>query len=82
MLTKEIKKGTKVKLRNGWEAKTLESARKTTCLCEVYGFVTECGSVYSHDIVAVLDENDHWAPVTEYTPGQLKCKKVNDNLPW
>ena len=82
MITKEIKKGTRVLLQNGWEAKTLESARKSTVLCEVYGLYTECGSVYGHDIVAVIDEDGHRMPVTGYTPCQIKCKKMNDQMPW
>jgi hypothetical protein len=82
MLTKEIKKGTRVLLRNGWEAETLESARKTTVLCEVYGFCTECGSVYGHDIVAVIDVDGHRIPVTEWTPGQMKCKAMVQNFCW
>lgn len=76
MKTTDIKKGTRVYLRNGWEAKTLESARKTSVLCEVYGYVTECGSVYGHDIVRVQDSDGNWQDVTEYTKSQLKCKEM------
>jgi len=82
VITKEIKKGTRVLLQNGWEAKTLESARKSTVLCEVYGICTECGSVYGHDIVAYVDDNDTWQNITGYTPGQIKCKAMNDQMPW
>lgn len=82
MLTKDIKKGSRVLLRNGWEAKTLESARKSTVLCEVYGLYTECGSIYGHDIVAVIDTDGHRMPVTGYQPCQIKCKEMNDSMPW
>lgn len=80
MHIKDVKKGDRVLLRNGWEAKTLESARKTTVLCEVYGYCTECGSVYGHDIVRVVNEKGYWEDVTEYTPGQIRCKLANENL--
>ena len=76
MLTKELKKETRVLLRNGWEAKTLGSARGTTTLCEVYGIVTEMGSVYSHDIVKYQNENGGWDVISGYQPCQLKCRKM------
>lgn len=76
MKTSEIKKGTRVILRNGFEAKTLESARKTTCLCEVYGIVTEAGSVYSHDIVGYQNEEGNWCSDVEYSKSQMSCQKM------
>ena len=76
MLTKDIKKGTMVMLRNGWKAKTLGSARNTSCFCEVYGLYTECGSVYSHDIVGVQIDDGSWVVQIEYSKGQIKCREM------
>ena len=76
MLTKDIKKGSMVALRNGWKAKTLGSARNTSTFCEVYGLYTESGSVYSHDIVAV-EVDGQWVADIEYSKGQLKCKAMD-----
>ena len=81
MLTKEITKGSRVRLANGWEAETLESARKSSVLCEVYGMVTEMGSVYGHDIVGVQVDGA-WVPVTGYQPCQIKCKANCASMPW
>jgi hypothetical protein len=51
----DIKKGSKIKLKNGWEATVMDNqVRKHTRLCEVYGIYTEIGSVYSTDIVTVI----------------------------
>ena len=82
MITKEIKKGTQVRLRNGWEAQTLGSARGTTVVCEVYGFCTECGSVYGHDIVQYQDVYGAWHDITGYTPCQIKCQKMANQMGW
>lgn len=51
MLTNALKKGDRVQLRNGWMATVFDNARGNTRMCEVEGFCTEIGSVYSHDIV-------------------------------
>jgi len=53
--TNEIKKGEWVVLRNGWAAQIEDNRKGNTRMATVYGYVTECGSVYSHDILAVLD---------------------------
>lgn len=46
---KEIKKGARVQLRNGWEAQVEDNAvNQQTRVCTVYGFETEMGSVYEN----------------------------------
>lgn len=82
MKTSEIKKGTKVQLANGWKAKTMGSARNTTTVCEVYGFETECGSVYTHDIVGYWDEQGNYKTDLEYSKGQIKCKEMASSMGW
>ena len=76
------KKGYRVMQRNGWEADVIGSARGTTTVCRVYGFVTECGSIYTHDIVAYKDANGEWKRDLEFTPGQLKCREMVKAMGW
>jgi hypothetical protein len=80
MLTNELKKGTRIKLRNGWEADLWDNKKGNTRVANVYGFCTEAGSVYSHDIVAYKDKDGNWKNDIEYTESQLKCKKMNESL--
>ena len=77
--TNDIKKGTRLKLRNGWEADMYDNAKGNTRVVTVHGFCTDTASVYSHDIVAYKDENGEWQEV-EHTPAQIKCKKMNDAM--
>lgn len=70
---KEVKKGDRVRLANGWEADMMQPGNRTTPLAKVYGFVTEMGSVYGHDI-AFVKRGEEWLPV-EHTKAQLKCKE-------
>ena len=75
--TNEIKKGARIKLANGWEADMADNAKGNTRMAKVYGFETEIGSVYSHDIVGVkmVPTLDLWERV-EHTPAQLKLKEM------
>ena len=75
MKTNDIKKGTHILLRNGWEAIMADNARGNIRMAQVFGYETETGSIYSHDIAGVKDAaTGGWAAV-EYTPAQLKLKK-------
>lgn len=74
MFTNELKKGDKVRLRNGWDAKLEDNMKGNTRLCTVYGFCTEMGSVYSHDIMWKQNEDGSTTPI-EHTPAQLKLKE-------
>lgn len=73
MKTNEIKKGTRIRLRNGWNATMFDNMRGNTRMAEVEGFVTEIGSVYSHDIMAVLNPDGSETPV-EHTSAQIKLR--------
>ena len=74
MKTNELKKGMRVKLRNGWEADIADNLRGNIRMAKVYGFETEIGSVYSHDIALWLD-GDQWRRI-EHTPAQLKLRNM------
>lgn len=90
MFTNDLKKGDKVRLRNGWNARIEDNKKGTTRMCTTYGFATEMGSVYSHNIVMVYDGGNaltmEVAVMTcpeidiEHTEAQLKCKKMNRAL--
>jgi hypothetical protein len=74
--TNDLKKGTKIKLSNGWEAKIEDNKKGTTRMATVYGTFTEMGSVYAHDIVA-YEKDGQWLTDIEYTKDQLKCKQMD-----
>ena len=71
--TNDIKKGTRIRLANGWFATMADNMRGNTRMAEVEGFFTEIGSVYSHDIVSALIEGE-WVTV-EHTPAQNKLRQ-------
>jgi hypothetical protein len=53
MKTNDIKKGMRIRLRNGWYGTMEESRNGNVRMARVEGFYTESGSIYAHDIVAV-----------------------------
>lgn len=74
MKTNELKKGTRIKLANGWEAIIEDNMKGNTRLAKVFGFFTEIGSVYSHDIKYFRNDAGIWESV-EHTPAQIKMRK-------
>ena len=77
MKTNDIKKGTRILLRNGWYGTMMDNLKGTIRMVDVEGFAREIGSVYSHDITAVrvsFYEGDRWSTI-EHTPAQLKLRK-------
>lgn len=76
------KKGYRVMQRNGWECDVLGSARGTTTVCRVYGFETECGSIYTHDIAAYKGSDGNWHRDLEFTPAQIKCREMVVAMGW
>lgn len=82
MKTNELKKGQRVRLRNGWEAVLEDNARGNIRLATVHGHCKEMGSIYSHDIKRYAEESEwnclkrtDWKLV-EHTKAQLKFKKM------
>jgi hypothetical protein len=75
--TNELKKGRRVLLRNGWQADIMDNMKGNTRLAKVYGFETEIGSVYSHDIAQAetlgINSLTQWIRV-EHTPAQQKLR--------
>lgn len=57
--TNKLKKGTRVVLRNGWEAVLEDNKRGPIRMATVEGFYTEMGSIYAHDI-AGYKEGEFW----------------------
>lgn len=70
--TNELRKGARIKLRNGWYATIADNARGNIRMATVEGFETETGSVYAHDIAAA-HVNGEWLPIA-YTKPQLKLR--------
>jgi len=73
MKTNDLKKGTRVQLRNGWHATIADNARGNTRMATVEGHYTETGSVYSHDIVRAQVATG--LVTIEHTPAQVKLRK-------
>ena len=73
MKTNDIKKGTRFRLRNGWEATMEDNKKGNIRLATVYGMFTEMGSVYGHDIVMVLNLEENTWETVEHTPAQIKA---------
>jgi hypothetical protein len=57
--TNKLKKGTRIVLRNGWEAVLEDNKRGSIRMATVEGFYTEMGSIYATDIVG-YKEGDFW----------------------
>lgn len=57
--TNKLKKGTRIVLRNGWEAVLEDNKRGSIRMATVEGFYTEMGSIYAHDIAGYKD-GDFW----------------------
>ena len=81
MLTKELVKGQRVRLRNGWEA--VLTRKPGSVIAEarvfVFGYVTEVGSVYCHDIIHAQAQDGFGAWVrVRHTPAQLRCRRAHE----
>ena len=79
MLANDLKKGMQVQLRNGWMAELLDSKKGNIRTAKVFGYFTEVGSIYAHDIllvrVARQDGTTEWEPVT-LSPAQVKAAQL------
>ena len=74
MLTNDIKKGTRIRLRNGWEAEMADNKKGNIRLAKVFGLYTELGSEYAWDIVQA-QMGEEWVDV-ELTPKQEKSMYI------
>ena len=74
MKTNDIKKGTMVRLRNGWIARIEDNKKGNSRLATVFGVYEEMGSIYAHDIVMVLDDTLSYGVAVEHTEAQLKLR--------
>jgi hypothetical protein len=73
---KDVRKGSRVQLRNGWEADVADNmVNSQTRMCTVYGDYTEMGSVYSTDIVSARMADGTWQFV-QHTPRALAIHKA------
>ena len=80
MKTNDLKKGAEVVLRGtGWKAIIADNARGNTRIATVYGFETETGSVYSHDIEYFVDVDGGLVRI-EHTDAQKKLRKQVEEL--
>ena len=80
MVTNDLKKDDLVQLANGWMARIADNRKGATRMCTVYGFHTEMGSVYSHDIIQLVDEVAGTRTWITHTEKQKAVKAWSDNL--
>ena len=71
--TNDIKKGTRIKLANGWFATMEDNKKGNIRMATVEGFSSDTGSVYSHNIVSALVDGE-WVAV-EHTPAQNRLRQ-------
>lgn len=64
MKTNQIKKGTSIKLKNGWFGVMFDNKKGNIRMAEVDGFHKEIGSIYAWDIAKAFDsESDQWVDI-------------------
>tara|TARA_Y100000034_G_scaffold25948_1_gene30989 strand:+ start:1420 stop:1656 length:237 start_codon:yes stop_codon:yes gene_type:complete len=56
---------------NGWKFEIMDNMKGNIRLAKVYGFETEIGSIYIHDIASVDMPDGNTEPI-EFTPAQAK----------
>jgi len=78
MKTNDLKRGARVILTNGWEADIMDNMKGNTRMARVYGFETEIGSVYSHDIEYVIIGGEKF-PI-EHTEQQHKLRNQIERI--
>ena len=71
MLANDMKKGQTGTQVNGWKFEIMDNMKGNIRLAKVYGFETEIGSIYVHDIASV-DMPDGTTEPVEFTPAQAK----------
>ena len=78
MLTNDIKKGTRIRLRIGWEAEMADNKKGNIRLAKVFGLYTELGSEYVWNIVQAEIDGE-WVDV-ELTSKQKKDAAVTRRM--
>lgn len=74
MRTNDIKKGTRIKLHNGWFGVMFDNKKGNIRMAEVNGFHKEIGSIYAWDISHAYDpESNQWVEI-ELTDKQKQDK--------
>lgn len=84
MLANDIKKGMRVRLKNGWYGTMYDNKKGNIRMCEVEGIETEIGSVYTHEIGWVQTEKDAagsiWEPVTLSDRQAKNADSIKSNM--
>lgn len=76
--TNNLKKGTKVILKNGWNAVLMDNRKGNIRLAEVDGLYKEVGSIYSYDISSA-EVDGKWQGVL-LTDKQLEAQVWGDMM--
>ena len=81
MVTNELKKGSRVILKNGWCAEIADNKKGNIRMATVHGLYTEMGSVYSHDMVWYQNEEGDDDTVTLIDAAGIAMTATFDKLP-
>jgi hypothetical protein len=65
MKTNDIKKGDRIKMRNGFLGTMMDNKKGNIRMAQIEGIFTEVGSVYAHDIVEMCPAGKicAWVPI-------------------
>jgi len=72
MLSKDLVKGMRVVLKNGWEADVMAKPKGTRIFLKVYGFETEMGDCWLKDVATVV------TPAGRYEALELNDKQKKE----
>jgi hypothetical protein len=75
MLANDIKKGMRLRLRNGWYGTMMDNAKGNTRMVDVEGFEREIGSVYTKDIALVYIPDATWSGGLRPEPVELSDRQ-------
>ena len=75
MLSKDLVKGMRVVLKNGWEADVMAKPKGTRIFLKVYGFETEMGDCWLKDVGDVM-VNGLWEPLELNDKQKKEAEKI------
>jgi|TARA_R100000742_G_C4187544_1_gene20673 hypothetical protein len=76
----DIKKGTVGYQKNGWKFEMMDNKKGNIRMAKVYGYATEIGSIYAHDIdYVIIDGQDVQVDASRYEV-QANMVKAFDSM--
>ena len=79
MKTYDLKKGTRVIIRDGRDAELLDSSRRLIRQAKIEAASVGSGAILSYDIVAYRDREGIWQKDLEYSQEEVKQRERRDS---